>query len=70
MFDDEAARAAEQAPRLDMADTSMSSIFKAPTSFKGSLKEYQLKGLKWLDSLYIQGINGILADEMGLGKTI
>jgi len=29
-----------------------------------------LKGLKWLDSLYCQGINGILADEMGLGKTI
>lgn len=53
-----------------MADTSISNIFKAPSSFKGNLKEYQLKGLKWLDSLHIQGINGILADEMGLGKTI
>jgi hypothetical protein len=39
-FDAEAARAAEQAPRLDIADTSMSSIFKAPVSFKGALKEY------------------------------
>jgi DNA helicase INO80 len=29
-----------------------------------------LKGLRWLDNLYEQGINGILADEMGLGKTI
>ena len=36
----------------------------------GELKEYQLKGLRWLDNLYSQGINGILADEMGLGKTI
>ena len=34
------------------------------------IKEYQLKGLRWLDNLYEQGINGILADEMGLGKTI
>ena len=32
------------------------------------LKEYQLKGLNWLATLYEQGINGILADEMGLGK--
>ena len=34
----------------------------------GTLKEYQLKGLNWLGTLYEQGINGILADEMGLGK--
>ncbi|MFN9944144.1 MAG: SNF2-related protein, partial [bacterium] len=26
-----------------------------------------MKGLRWLDNLYDQGINGILADEMGLG---
>lgn len=38
--------------------------------FKGSLKPYQLEGLKWLVNLYEHGINGILADEMGLGKTI
>jgi chromatin-remodeling ATPase INO80 len=35
-----------------------------------TLKDYQLKGLRWLASLYEQGINGILADEMGLGKVI
>lgn len=34
------------------------------------LKEYQLKGLNWLATLYEQGINGILADEMGLGKVM
>ena len=36
----------------------------------GKLKEYQLKGLQWLVSLYNNNLNGILADEMGLGKTI
>eukprot|EP00096_Caligus_rogercresseyi_P008161 TRINITY_DN2655_c1_g3_i1.p1 TRINITY_DN2655_c1_g3~~TRINITY_DN2655_c1_g3_i1.p1 ORF type:complete len:1292 (-),score=611.11 TRINITY_DN2655_c1_g3_i1:163-4038(-) len=36
----------------------------------GKLKEYQLKGLEWLVSLYNNNLNGILADEMGLGKTI
>jgi len=54
--------------------------FQNPTSLMGpltigqpkilmaQLKEYQLKGLNWLATLYEQGINGILADEMGLGK--
>nr|5HZR_A Chain A, SNF2-family ATP dependent chromatin remodeling factor like protein [Thermothelomyces thermophilus ATCC 42464] len=36
----------------------------------GTLKEYQLKGLQWMLSLYNNNLNGILADEMGLGKTI
>lgn len=36
----------------------------------GKLKEYQLRGLEWLVSLYNNNLNGILADEMGLGKTI
>lgn len=36
----------------------------------GKLKEYQLKGLEWMVSLYNNHLNGILADEMGLGKTI
>lgn len=36
----------------------------------GKLKSYQLKGIKWLISLWQNGLNGILADQMGLGKTI
>jgi ATP-dependent helicase STH1/SNF2 len=36
----------------------------------GRLKEYQLKGLEWMVSLFNNNLNGILADEMGLGKTI
>ena len=30
----------------------------------GTLKEYQLKGLQWMVSLYNNRLNGILADEM------
>ncbi|CBI17533.3 unnamed protein product, partial [Vitis vinifera] len=36
----------------------------------GKLKSYQIKGVKWLISLWQNGLNGILADQMGLGKTI
>jgi ATP-dependent helicase STH1/SNF2 len=36
----------------------------------GRLKDYQVKGLQWMVSLYNNHLNGILADEMGLGKTI
>ncbi|KAK6534801.1 hypothetical protein TWF281_006101 [Arthrobotrys megalospora] len=36
----------------------------------GKLKDYQLKGLQWMVSLFNNNLNGILADEMGLGKTI
>ncbi|KAH0785651.1 Chromatin structure-remodeling complex subunit snf21 [Histomonas meleagridis] len=41
-----------------------------PEHLTGTLKEYQVKGLQWLVSLYQSHLNGILADEMGLGKTI
>lgn len=36
----------------------------------GELRDYQIRGLNWMISLYEHGINGILADEMGLGKTL
>ena len=46
-------------------------IKEQPSSLVGGyLKEYQVKGLEWLVSLYNNNLNGILADEMGLGKTI
>lgn len=41
-----------------------------PPYIKGEMRDYQLRGLNWLISLYERGINGILADEMGLGKTL
>lgn len=47
-------------------------IFTQPANLaKGCvLKDYQLEGVRWLTSLYENGVSGILADEMGLGKTI
>ena len=36
----------------------------------GKMRSYQLEGLEWLKSLWMNGLCGILADEMGLGKTI
>ena len=36
----------------------------------GELREYQMRGLRWMVSLKTAGLNGILADEMGLGKTV
>ncbi|KAJ2159423.1 chromatin remodeling complex Adenosinetriphosphatase [Coemansia sp. RSA 552] len=36
----------------------------------GTMRDYQLRGLNWMISLFENGINGILADEMGLGKTL
>jgi DNA helicase INO80 len=51
-------------------DNQQQKPIETPTILKATLKEYQLRGLRWLDNLYEQGINGILADEMGLGKTI
>lgn len=34
----------------------------------GEMRDYQVRGLNWMISLYENGINGILADEMGLVK--
>lgn len=46
-------------------------VIQQPTILSGgTLKEYQMKGLQWMISLYNNRLNGILADEMGLGKTI
>ena len=30
----------------------------------GQMRDYQIRGLNWLISLFENGINGILADEM------
>lgn len=36
----------------------------------GQMRDYQVRGLNWMISLYENNINGVLADEMGLGKTL
>ncbi|CQR70480.1 ATP-dependent helicase HepA [Sporomusa ovata DSM 2662] len=42
----------------------------APSTFQGTLRPYQLRGMTWLSFLRSLGLGACLADDMGLGKTI
>jgi len=54
---------------MDAQNSTIKSI-KQPSNLTGSLRSYQVDGLRWMVSLWENGLNGILADEMGLGKTV
>ncbi|MFG0284441.1 MAG: SNF2-related protein [Phycisphaerales bacterium JB039] len=41
-----------------------------PATFRGELRPYQLRGLRWMAFLEQFGLGACLADDMGLGKTI
>ncbi|WP_405758509.1 DEAD/DEAH box helicase [Streptomyces sp. NBC_01420] len=41
-----------------------------PPGLHATLRDYQLRGLAWLDRMTSLGLGGCLADDMGLGKTI
>ncbi|WP_194923396.1 DEAD/DEAH box helicase [Catenulispora pinisilvae] len=41
-----------------------------PAALRATLRDYQLRGLDWLDRMTTLGLGGCLADDMGLGKTI
>ncbi|MFG2194015.1 DEAD/DEAH box helicase [Streptomyces sp. NPDC048639] len=41
-----------------------------PAALAATLRDYQLRGLDWLDRMTGLGLGGCLADDMGLGKTI
>ncbi|MFN5263177.1 MAG: DEAD/DEAH box helicase, partial [Pseudanabaena sp.] len=41
-----------------------------PPQLNGTLREYQKRGVAWLQYLESLGLNGCLADDMGLGKTV
>jgi len=56
---------------LNQSKKTVISFDESPSYIKGGkLRDYQIRGLNWMISLYENGINGILADEMGLGKTL
>lgn len=44
--------------------------YKIPEGVKGTLRDYQKLGFKWMKTLAAYGLGGILADDMGLGKTL
>nr|WP_246019382.1 DEAD/DEAH box helicase [Saccharothrix australiensis] len=41
-----------------------------PPALRATLRDYQLRGLRWLDRMTSLGLGGCLADDMGLGKTV
>ncbi|MFB6567741.1 DEAD/DEAH box helicase [Streptomyces noursei] len=41
-----------------------------PPGLRATLRDYQLRGMAWLDTMVSTGLGGCLADDMGLGKTI
>ena len=65
----------EEDEELLAADSNMPTVPLArfesspPYIKSGELRDYQVRGLNWMISLYENGINGILADEMGLGNS-
>ena len=53
-----------------LRDPSKLEVLPNPDRLQGTLREYQQRGLSWLNYLETLGLNGCLADDMGLGKTI
>jgi SNF2 family DNA or RNA helicase len=53
-----------------LQDPSRLEIVPNPPQLRGTLREYQKRGVSWLQYLEKLGLNGCLADDMGLGKTI
>ncbi|MET9730854.1 SNF2-related protein [Streptomyces sp. NPDC006458] len=43
---------------------------RPPAGLAATLRDYQLRGLAWLDLMTSLGLGGCLADDMGLGKTV
>ncbi|MFF5023676.1 SNF2-related protein [Streptomyces collinus] len=41
-----------------------------PAGLAATLRDYQRRGLAWLDQMTSLGLGGCLADDMGLGKTV
>jgi len=55
---------------LSIAEAIMQDLPKVKPSIKGTLRDYQFKGLAWLFHLKKFGYGALLADDMGLGKTV
>jgi SNF2 family DNA or RNA helicase len=54
----------------NLDDPSQLEPIENPPLLQGTLREYQKRGVAWIQYLERLGLNGCLADDMGLGKTI
>ncbi|MFM2302704.1 MAG: hypothetical protein RLZZ135_107 [Cyanobacteriota bacterium] len=54
----------------NLNDPSQIQPIENPPLLQGTLREYQKRGVAWIQYLERLGLNGCLADDMGLGKTI
>ncbi|WP_327417852.1 DEAD/DEAH box helicase [Streptomyces sp. NBC_01233] len=55
---------------LRAADAQASDDLAAPPELRATLRDYQLRGLRWLARMTSLGLGACLADDMGLGKTV
>ncbi len=53
-----------------LSSPSSLTLIDNPRQFQGTLREYQKRGVSWIQYLEQLGLNGCLADDMGLGKTV
>ncbi|WP_429841128.1 DEAD/DEAH box helicase [Brevibacillus sp. FIR094] len=53
-----------------LQETKRVPIMEQPSTFHGTLRNYQLEGSSWLFFLRRFGLGACLADDMGLGKTV
>ncbi|SFK17972.1 DEAD/DEAH box helicase [Brevibacillus centrosporus] len=53
-----------------LQETKQIPILDQPSTFRGTLRKYQLEGSSWLLFLRRFGLGACLADDMGLGKTV
>ncbi|WP_405828686.1 DEAD/DEAH box helicase [Streptomyces sp. NBC_00105] len=51
-------------------DPQASDDLAAPPELRATLRDYQLRGLRWLARMTSLGLGACLADDMGLGKTV
>ncbi|MCB1909889.1 MAG: DEAD/DEAH box helicase [Rhodocyclaceae bacterium] len=56
--------------RAKLRDAGRPVAMAPPADLRVALRDYQRRGLGWLQWLARQGLGGILADDMGLGKTV
>ncbi|MFB8105753.1 DEAD/DEAH box helicase [Streptomyces sp. NPDC056007] len=56
--------------RLADPESSAQRSIGQPEALAATLRDYQLRGLNWLNTMTSLGLGACLADDMGLGKTI